>query len=225
MNKIDILKTTGKWTVALIIPIFILISVSRLLMTPLFIQLEYRMPGFPEDGFGFSREDRLEYAPYAVDYLMNKEGIEYLGDLEFENGGDLFNERELSHMVDVKDLVQAGVRVWWVLLLFFVLVGVVNWRWELLDWFRSALSLGGLVTVCFLILVSLIGILSFNTLFTNFHRIFFEDGTWLFYYSDTLLRLFPIRFWQDAVIAEVLLSAAAGAGIWLGLRKKETPDE
>jgi len=225
MNKIDMLKTTSKWTVALIIPIFILISVSRLLMTPVFLQLEYSMPGFPEDGYGFSQEDRLEYAPYAVDYLLNSEGIEYLSDLEFEGGGDLFNERELSHMVDVKDLVQVGVRFWWVLLLFIVLVGVVSWRWELLDWFRSGLSLGGLVTVFVLVLVSLIGILSFNTLFTNFHRIFFEDGSWLFYYSDTLIRLFPIRFWQDAVIAEVLLSVAAGAGIWLGLRKKETSDE
>ncbi len=225
MSKVDRLKTIGKWLVALIIPLFILISVSRLLMTPIFIQIEYRMPGFPEDSFGLSQEERLGYAPYAVDYLLNAGGIEYLGDLEFEDGGDLFNERELSHMVDVKDLVQAGVRVWLALFLFLVLVGVVCWRWKMQDWFKSALSLGGLLTVSSLVLISMIGIISFGALFTNFHRIFFEDGSWLFYYSDTLIRLFPIRFWQDAVIAEVLLSAAAGAGIWLGFRKKEISDE
>ena len=41
---------------------------------------------------------------------------------------------------------------------------------------------------------------SFNALFTAFHRLFFQGNTWLFLYSDTLIRLFPIPFWRDAFI-------------------------
>jgi len=225
MNKIELLKTVGKWLIALVIPFFILITVSRALMTSTFLQIEYSMPGFPEDSYGFTQEDRLNYAPYAIKYLLNSDGIEYLGDLEFTDGSVLFNERELSHMVDVKNVVQLGERVWMFLLLGITAIGVIAWRWKSLDWFRLALSLGGLVTVNLLVLVSLIGILSFDTLFTNFHRMFFEDGSWLFYYSDTLIRLFPIRFWQDAVIAEIFISAATGVGFWLGFRKKDTRNE
>jgi len=225
MNSIEILKKIVKWLLAVLVPIFIMMTVSRFLMSSLFLQIEYRMPGFPEDSYGFTQEDRLEYAPYAVKYLLNSKGIEYLGNLEFENGKELFNARELGHMVDVKDLVQLGIRVWTGLLLLLILAGLVAWRWNSLNWFKSVLSLGGLVTVSLLVMISLIGILSFDTLFTNFHRIFFEDSSWLFKYSDTLIRLFPMRFWQDAVIAEVLLSASVGIGLWFGFRKKVSSDE
>ena len=44
-------------------------------------------------------------------------------------------------------------------------------------------------------------ILNFNALFSAFHKIFFEGDTWLFYFSDTLIRLFPMRLWQDLFIA------------------------
>ena len=43
--------------------------------------------------------------------------------------------------------------------------------------------------------------MSFDALFTEFHRIFFEGDTWLFLYSDSLIRLFPERFWQDVFLA------------------------
>ena len=225
MIKVEIMKQIGKWVIALLIPFFILITVARLLLTPAYLQIEYRMPGFPEDGYGFSMEDRLNYASFALEYLLNSEGIDYLAELEFKDGSELFNEHELSHMLDVKDLVQVGKRVWTGIFLMLLIVGVVAWRWDMLVWYRSAFSLGGLVSVSFLALISFIGLLSFDALFTNFHRIFFEDGTWLFYYSDTLIRLFPIRFWQDVVIAEILLSIATGFGLWLGLRKKDSSNE
>jgi len=43
-------------------------------------------------------------------------------------------------------------------------------------------------------------VINFDTLFTSFHRIFFEGDTWLFSYSNSLIRLFPLRFWQDVFI-------------------------
>lgn len=43
-------------------------------------------------------------------------------------------------------------------------------------------------------------VISFDALFTAFHKVFFVGDTWLFYFSDTLIRLFPMRLWQDAFI-------------------------
>ncbi len=55
--------------------------------------------------------------------------------------------------------------------------------------------------------------------FTLFHQVFFEGDSWLFLYSDTLIRLFPIRFWQDAVLAAAVISLGGGLGLALGLKK------
>jgi uncharacterized membrane protein len=40
--------------------------------------------------------------------------------------------------------------------------------------------------------------IDFDALFRGFHAIFFKGDTWLFYTSDTLIRLFPEKLWSDA---------------------------
>ncbi len=50
---------------SILTPIVLLGLALRLMLSPLFLQVEYRMPGFPADTYGFSLEDRLRWAPYA----------------------------------------------------------------------------------------------------------------------------------------------------------------
>ncbi len=80
-------------------------------------------------------------------------------------------------------------------------VGVWAWRARRLSGYGSALSRGGIWTLGLVGAILLAVVLSFNALFTLFHRLFFTGDTWLFLYSDSLIRLFPMRFWQDAFIA------------------------
>jgi len=63
------------WLTTLLIPIFLLGLGLRILLTPLFYNVEYRLPWFPPDTYGFTQEDRLRWAPYAVDYLLNDADI------------------------------------------------------------------------------------------------------------------------------------------------------
>ncbi len=55
-----------------------------------------------------------------------------------------------------------------------------------------------------------------------FHGLFFNGNTWLFAYSDTLIRLFPIRFWEDTFLTSAFIVLAGGAGI--GVRVEERED-
>jgi hypothetical protein len=40
----------------------------------------------------------------------------------------------------------------------------------------------------------------------------------MFLFSDTLIRLFPIRFWQDAFLLAAVIALGGGIALGLGLR-------
>lgn len=218
------IQRTVAWLITLLVPVILVLGTVRLLLTPLFIQIEYRLPNFPPDRYGFSQAERLRWAEVARRYLLNDAGIEFLGDLQFEDGSPLYNERELRHMLDVKIVVRRAMLVLYLSLAAVALLAF--WFSRTGDWrdFRLALARGGWLTVG-LLAALLLGIaLSFNVLFVAFHRIFFEGDTWIFRYSDTLIRLFPVRFWQDAFLVAAGVPLLAG---WLlarlaGRKKRQT---
>jgi len=211
--------------VAVLVPIALIGLGLRVLLSPLFLQIEYNMPYFPPDEFGFTKEDRLKWAPYALDYLINDEDISYLGDLTFEDGTPLYNERELRHMDDVKLVTQSALRVWYVSLAILLLLGV--WAWFSGWWleYRLGLMRGGWLMIGLAVTVALIVVIGiainpdiFFSFFTGFHSLFFEGDSWLFLYSDTLIRLFPIRFWQDAFLWAAVIALGGGIALGMGLR-------
>ena len=213
--------------VALLVPIALIGLGLRVLLSPLFLQIEYSMPYFPPDEYGFTKDDRLRWAPYALDYLTNNEDISYLGDLRFDDGTPLYNERELSHMDDVKLVTQGALRVWYITLALLLLLGVWAWFggwWQayLLGLMRGGWLMIGLAATVGLIVV--IGIVInpnvFWNFFAGFHSLFFEGDSWLFLYSDTLIRLFPIRFWQDAFLLAAVIALGGGVALALGLRPR-----
>jgi len=207
------LKNIIYWLIVVLVPVVLVLGAVRLLLTPVFIQIEYRMPYFPEDSYGFSQEERLHWAKLARQYLLNRAGIEFLGDLTFEDGSPLYNQRELRHMRDVKIVVKAAMGVLYTSLALIVGAGVWARRADWWGQYRRALSRGGWVTVGLLLFLILAIALSFNTVFVLFHQIFFEGDTWIFRYSDTLIRLFPVRFWQDAFVAVGVLALIGGLAL------------
>ena len=213
--------------VAILVPIALIGLGLRILLSPLFLQLEYNMPYFPPDEFGFSKEDRLKWAPYALGYLTNNEDISYLGNLTFEDGTPLYNERELSHMDDVKLVTQGALKVWYVSLAILLLLGVWarfgGWWPE----YRLGLMRGGWLMIGLAVTVTLIVVIGimvdpnvFWNFFAGFHSLFFEGDSWLFLTSDTLIRLFPIRFWQDAFLWAAVIALGGGIALALGLKPK-----
>jgi integral membrane protein (TIGR01906 family) len=215
------------WIVTLVVPIALIGLGLRLLLSPLFLQIEYNMPYFPPDEFGFTKADRLKWAPYALDYLVNNEGISYLGDLKFNDGTPLYNERELSHMDDVKRVTQGALRVWYISLAVLLLLGAWAWFGGWWPAYRLGLMRGGWLMIGLALAVGLTVVIGmvinpdvFWSFFAGFHSLFFEGDSWLFLYSDTLIRLFPIRFWQDAFLWAAIIALGGGAAMALGLKTR-----
>src|SRR6266545_3114937 len=124
--------------ITLLVPIALIGLGLRVLLTPLFLQVEYNMPYFPHDIYGFTKADRLKWAPYALNYLTNDASISYLADLKFDDGTPLYNERELSHMNDVKRVTQGALKVWYISLAALALLGI----WARVGGWEQAYRLG-----------------------------------------------------------------------------------
>jgi hypothetical protein len=166
--------------IALLVPIALIGLGLRILLSPLFLRIEYNMPYFPPDEYGFTKEDRLHWAPYALDYLTNNEDISYLADLKFDDGTPLYNERELSHMDDVKLVTQGALRVWYIILA--LLLGLGIWAWFGGWWPAYLLGLrrGGWLMIGLAVIVGLIVVIGiainpnvFWNFFAGFHSLFF----------------------------------------------------
>lgn len=210
---------------ALLTPIVLVGFALRLLLLPVFLQVEYRMPGFPADEYGFTRADRLRWAPYALAYLTNNAGTDFLGNLQFDDGTPLYNERELSHMEDVKIVTRGALNVFYGALAALALLGLWSRRPGQWQAYRQGLKRGGWIMVGLAGAVGVIVLVGmflipdlFWAFFSGFHALFFEGDTWLFAYSDTLIRLFPMRFWQDTFLFAALIAVLGGLGLGLGIK-------
>lgn len=213
------------WVVTLLTPVVLVLTAIRLLIFPAFLRFEYNTPNFPDDPYGFTLEDRLYWAEITMDYLLNAEGISFLQDLRFESGEPVYNARELRHMVDVKNALQAALWVWRVALAALFILGLWAWRGNWGTEYRQGLARGGWWTAIGLTGALLFVLIGFGVFFVAFHNIFFEAGTWQFLFSDTLIRLFPERFWRDIFLYVGGFALVGGLALGFGLRSKPAPAE
>lgn len=213
------LTNTLRIALALSLPVLFVLTNVRLIMSQAYLNWEYNLPDFPADPFGFTQADRLTYAPIALNYLFNAEGIDFLGRQTFPDGERMYNHRELKHMEDVKQVTRGAMAVWMTVIVIVAASCVALARQpETLPALRGGLLLGSGITIGLLLLMVLYILINFNTFFVQFHQVFFEGDTWLFEYSDTLIRLFPVKFWSDAfmliAVGALLEGLAVGALAW-----------
>jgi integral membrane protein (TIGR01906 family) len=138
------------------------------------------------------------------------------------DGVPVLNERERSHMGDVRSvftalyLVAAASGVLLVAA-FVVTRGTGSGRAGL--WRR--LSRSGLAIAVVTVVGGLLGLAFFDAAFEAFHEAFFPPGTFLFDpRTDRLVQLFPDAFWSETTVAVGILIVALSLGVWwLGRRK------
>ena len=185
---------------AIFYPVVLLVLAIRAVTSPLFLWVEYYRPGFPGDGYGFNADDRMTYGSYAVDYLSNWAGPRYLGGLVNQNGEKLFKDGEVAHMADVKTVMLSAFGAG-TLLAIIGIIAMLYLRKRSKGGIRRGLFAGSIITLVLILGLGTLAMLGWQQFFTDFHEIFFANGTWTFALDDTLIRLFPGQFWMDAGLA------------------------
>lgn len=194
--------------VALSVPFIILMFSVLILFQPWFLTFEYQRDSFPLDPYGFTQEERLDYGIKSIRYIIQNEPVEYLSKIQYlDDSGRIYTEREVSHMQDVQHVFQIAKTIFGVLVLLIVALLLTSYSHPArLESILKGITMGSFLSILLLILIIFCVVFAFDTLFDTFHRLFFSEGTWLFYINDTLIRLFPGKLWMDAFLFAGILS-------------------
>jgi integral membrane protein (TIGR01906 family) len=133
---------------------------------------------------------------------------------------EIFSQREVVHMRDVKELVRgvyllAGLSGIYIISV--IIGGFARSRRAFVDTLARLFLWGGLLTLAFLLVMGLFAATGFDTLFLKFHQLSFSNDFWqLDPRRDYLIMMFPLGFWFDATM-RVAVTALGGALILSGL--------
>ena len=144
-----------------------------------------------------------------------------------KDGGtfEVFNEREVGHLKDVKGLFR---------LVYVLLLGTgvyaLAYAGSSLFWWRDrriyrGLVGGGGLTLVLMLAIGIAAAINFDWLFLNFHLISFANDLWMLNpATDYLIQLFPRGFWFDAAYfcagSTAFLALVLGGVGWWRLRKE-----
>jgi integral membrane protein (TIGR01906 family) len=205
----SLLTQTLKLITVVLVTIFIVGGAAQLLATDSYLAFEYGKVNFPPDSFGYTQQQRFILASTNIHYvrahLPNDELLK-----QFLNGLPVYTSREVSHMADVQAVFQSILRVWQVAFILLILLSFFLWKKGERKALASAIQSGGLLTFGIILSIALLAIFGWQFWFNTFHLLFFKPGSWLFSYSDTLIRLFPVEFWFDGTLTISVLSLAGG---------------
>ncbi len=221
----NIITKVINFLLVLLIPILVILGSARLLATDAYLAFEYGKRSFPPDVYGFTSPQRFELASLNVHYVRAHLPDDALATQKLD-GTLIYNPREVSHMADVQSVFQVIVRVWQVAFVLLLFLGLILWGTGEHRQFAAAIQSGGLLTSTLILTIALLAIFAWQFWFNIFHLFFFQPGSWLFYYSDTLIRLFPVKFWFDATLTISVLSIVGGLSLarigrqWRGSMQK-----
>jgi len=191
-----------------------IISVLMVLSIPIIIYgLNFNFIAFDQDLY---KEEFLKYNVYEnlENYdveNINNDVLNYLTDGNNLIENDFFNQREKTHLLDVKILIGKILSIYYYsiilfILLIFILFYLFNFNFRLIGKRILIISLfGSLVTLLDAAAFFLLSKFNFEFTFDFFHKTFFSPGTFTFNPNfENIVVLYPQNLFFDLLINIVL---------------------
>ena len=213
-----IIKNIAFWLFILCLPVLLLTaSVSAAANCPLLYKYGFESNNVAEvTGLAPAELDKVIVG--LIGYFNS--GDEYI-DLTVEKDGKLFtlfNNREVTHLKDVKGLFRLVYKILLGTGLYaLVFVSACLFWWRDKRRLGQGLFFGGSLTLALMAILAIILAIDFDWFFLKFHLLSFANDFWMLDPAkDYLIMLFPQGFWFDAALS-VAVAAAAGAIILGGV--------
>jgi len=198
-----------------IVRVFLIVSAIPVFLVTLNTRLVINSPSLYENGFEKYQIERVTGIEYDQLLLASKQIRDYFNDdtssdlfVKVTKHGhmldNLFNEREVAHMRDVKNLVRGVYFIQWISLSI-ILLGIISGCFIVRrDKFGSivrSIGWGGKLTLSLTLVVGVMSFVGFQKLFLYFHLFSFSNDLWILDPTrDYLLMMFPEAFFFDATI-------------------------
>ena len=205
------------------IPTFLLVVAVPLFLVTASVAWAFNNPGVYQRGFekyGVSRVTGITDADLAQvgadlrHYFNSPSAPLVVKSRVYGEERDIFNQREVSHLRDVKRLVWGVYLIGAVsgaYLLIATGVGAAMHRRRSIEALARRLLWGGGLTLGLILAVGLFAAVGFDTLFLKFPQLSFANDLWqLDPRTDFLVMLFPQDFWFDSTMW-VAMRAVIGA--------------
>lgn len=188
--------------------------------------LLYHVPGYFEreyeknqvlDDVDMEMDDLLYVTDRMMDYLRgDREQLQVAAEIGGRNQG-FFNEREIAHMEDVRNLFLDGLALRRMCLLLSAASLFLLWRIKRLRILPKAILLGTGLFFAVVCLLSIVVASDFKASFTVFHKVFFDNDLWILNpNTDRLINIVPQPFFMDAALYIALIFGAAVLLLFLG---------
>jgi len=207
---LKILGIAAKWLFILCLPLLLLTASLGWAVNSLWL---YKY-GFEKYNVGQTTslaDSELEKAATGlISYFNSDEEFISLTVIKDGKSFELFNQREILHLKDVKGLIWLDYRLSMGMLLYVLAYAGIILFWRK-DWRQLAWGVvgGSGLTLALMLALGLGALFNFDQLFLQFHFISFANELWrLDPAKDYLIMLFPQGFWYDATLFCVLTTVS-----------------
>ena len=195
--------------VTVLVPAVLLGNALLLMLVPWMADVQYAIPGFPDDPLGLTGDDRSDLAETGIRSIWPVgEGTALLEQANLPDGEPAFQSKEIIHMEDVSRLVRTALLAWLVALAAGAAACFALVRSAGRDRLVVALGRGARMTLILMAAAGVFMLVAFEFFFDGFHAIFFEGDSWRFADYYTLRRIYPDAFWGIASAFFAILTLA-----------------
>ena len=177
----------------------ILFSVFTVANTNSFYTKQYIAVG-AEKATGMTMEDLDKTTAMLLDYLNDRRDDLNLEVEKWGKAEQVFDDRETSHMVDVKNLYATAAKVMYIslalsagiLIYLFIKDGKAGFFTGAIKGYQVAVAISAILIVIFGAAFTF----GFNTFWTMFHEVVFTNDLWLLDPRvSTMINMYPLPFW------------------------------
>jgi integral membrane protein (TIGR01906 family) len=215
---VSLLRPTAAVIFIAAIPIFLVLTNVRVAATEQRVY-EYSFSRYDADDVtGIERGELDRAAEEIIAYFRDSDADAL--DIRVADGGDvvpLFNQREVLHMQDVRDLMRLTFRLHEVAFVYIIgyVAAVFLWSGEgPMRRLAQQSMIAGAATVGVLAVAAVAVLVGFDSLFTQFHLLSFSNDFWkLSPARDHLIQMFPQGFWFDVTLGVGLITILEGLAV------------
>ncbi len=207
------------------LPVFLVLSVVRgVVAAPFTYEMALSISN-AEIVTGIDSTELIVIGKETSNYLLGRSGPVLDPSVTLSDGSviKIFNQREIDHMVDVRELMNKLWRLHEFMFLLIIVRLVISFLFEKkesLPNISQETRMSGMLSLIILAFAGVSSLLLFDQFFLQFHEMFFSNDLWqLDPKTDRLIQIYPRDFWFGALFVTAcfvifLLLIVSGMAQW-----------